>query len=574
MKFNLNRYFDSRDYQSWLGLQSDSKKKSVEFNVSSSSIRPVFSILVPVYKVNSKFLEVMLKSVLSQSYSEWQLCIVDDGSSDKRIHDVIKKYQNNSSKIYSILSNDNQGISSASNKCLSLAHGDYIVLLDHDDVLHSDALLFLADAIIKNPKSKIIYTDEDKIDKEGRRYSPHFKPDFNYDLLLSQNYICHLTCYKTNLVVGVGGFRQGFEGSQDYDLLLRCISKINPNQIVHIPEVLYHWRACSGSTALEHSAKNYTTAAGIKSLIRHFSASPEVSIKKGMLPNTYQVRWPILGSQPSVALIVPTRDGFQILKQCIDNILSKTHYQNYQIVVVDNQSSCKKTLSYLKKISCYEKIRVVKFNKPFNYSEINNFAVDLVDSELIGLVNNDTEVISKDWLNEMVSHAIRPDIGCVGAKLYYPDNTIQHAGVILGIAGYAGHAHKHYPKNKSGYFSRLKLIQNFSAVTGACLLVRRKTYLEVGGLDQDNLKVALSDIDFCLKVREAGYRNLWTPYAELYHHESKSRGAEDTPEKQQRFEKEVEFMKEKWGDALNNDPAYNPNLTLKHEDFRIGNPTC
>jgi len=378
---------------------------------------------------------------------------------------------------------------------------------------------------------------------------------------------------ETERVKAIGGMRTGVEGSQDHDLLLRYTAGLSANQIHRIPQILYHWRSHIQSTASNASAKDYTTLAGIKALQHHFEAQQiNASVSQGKYPNTYKVNWPLPESPPLVTLIVPTCNGHKILKTCIDSILNKTTYPNYEIIIIDNRTSCEKTLSFIHStVATKPNIRALKWDKPFNFSAINNFGVSQAKGEIVGLINNDIEVISPDWLTEMVSHAIRPEIGCVGAKLYYPNNKIQHAGVILGIGGVAGHSHKHVPRKSIGYFRRLHLVQNFSAVTGACLVVKKAIYKQVGGLDEDNLPVAFNDVDFCMKVGAAGYRNLWTPYAELYHHESISRGSdEETPEKRLRARKESTYMRKKWQDQLQNDAAYSPNLTLVSEDFSIG----
>jgi GT2 family glycosyltransferase len=372
----------------------------------------------------------------------------------------------------------------------------------------------------------------------------------------------------------IGGFRKGYEGSQDYDLLLRYSREIDHANIVHIPKVLYHWRMVVGSTALASGEKSYTTDAGIKALEDHFKVlEKEVTVEQGKHANIYKVNWPSVDTdknEPLVSLIIPTYNGYEITKQAIDSILEKTIYQNYEILLVDNNSNDEIALAYFEELDQHEKVTVLRYPYPFNYSAINNFAAKQAKGEIIGLVNNDVEVISPEWLTEMVSHALRDDIGCVGAMLYFENDTIQHAGVITGIGGVAGHSHKHFKRGEHGYFSRLNLVQNISAVTAACLLVRKTVFEQVNGLNEKDLTVAFNDVDFCLKVQAAGYRNLWTPYAELYHYESISRGAEDNPEKVARFNTEVVYMLNTWGTDKKPDPCYSPNLTNKREDFSVG----
>lgn len=532
------------------------------------SSKPLISVVVATYNTSEPFLRACIESVIHQSYDHWELCIADDCSEDKQVQATIREYAGQDHRIKTVFRASNGHISTASNSALRLASGEYIALLDHDDRLAEHALLFMAADINRNPGAKLLYSDEDKIDEKGVRFEPHFKTDWNRDLFYSHNYITHLSVVNRELVMSVGGFRTGVEGSQDYDLLLRCIARAGNREIVHVPHILYHWRAIEGSTALSSNAKDYTTEAGLKALQDFFAVtSLDVKVTKGELSNCYRVIWPLPVPAPMVSLLIPTRNGYELLKQCIDSILAKTTYRHYEILVLNNQTTCKKTLSYFAELKGYGHIRVIDYDHPFNYSAINNFAATHAQGSILGLINNDIEVISPQWLEEMVRQVSRPDIGCVGAKLLYPDARIQHAGVVLGIAGVAGHSHKYFSNRNPGYFSRLRLTQNYSAVTAAALLVRKSVFNEVGGLDEQHLRVAFNDVDFCLKVREAGYRNLWTPYAELYHHESVSRGHEDTPEKQARFKREAEFMKEKWGALLQNDPFYSPNLTLEHENF-------
>jgi GT2 family glycosyltransferase len=465
----------------------------------------------------------------------------------------------------------NGNISEASNSALELASGEFVLLLDHDDCLSKEALYFLIHHINEHPGADIFYSDEDKIDAFGNRFNPHFKCSVNLDLLYSQNYVSHLGVYRRELLNLVGGFRKGYEGAQDYDILLRCLLVSDPSKLIHIPRILYHWRASEGSTALNAGFKSYTHNAGLKAISDHLNEKYiGVEASGGELPNTFRITWPIPSPKPMVSLIIPTRDRLELLRNCIESIIEKTKYLNYEILIVDNDSIEPETLEYFYELeSKFDQIRILNFKGEFNYSAINNWAVNQARGEIVGLVNNDIEVISPELLTEMVSHAIRPEIGVVGAKLLYPDYKIQHAGVVIGIGGVAGHSHKYFSDDSHGYFSRLRLVQNYSAVTAACFLVRKEIFTEVGGLDQLNLKIAFNDIDFCLRVSKAGYRNLWTPYAKLFHHESISRGAEDTPEKQARFNQEVEFMKTKWGNLLQCDPFYSPNLTLVHEDFSL-----
>jgi len=555
-------------YLNW--IRENEKEKHILFDKDLLNDAPLISIIMPVYNTPVQYLKKAIDSVIDQSYPHWELCIADDASDHTDTLQLLRKYAEKYEKIHVTFRSTNGNISLASNSALDLAKGAYVAFLDHDDMLAPHALLEIVKVINHTPDAKFIYSDEDKIDEKGRRFNPHFKSDWNPDMFLSQNYITHLTVIKKSLLDEVGAFRAGYEGAQDYDLFLRITDKLAANEIVHIEKILYHWRAFEGSTAFDPQAKSYTSEAGIHALEDYFLHKNEhVHVEMGMLPNTYKVNYPIM-NEPLVSLIIPTRDGYNILSMCINSIFEKTVYKNYEIIIIDNQTTDLRTLEYLDDlITKYPNIRVVKYNKEFNYSAINNFAVAHAKGELIGLINNDVEVISHHWLTEMVQHALRESVGAVGAKLYYDDDRIQHAGVILGIGGVAGHSHKYFKKNAHGYFSRLKIIQNYSAVTSACLVLQRSIYEEVGGMNEEHLKIAFNDVDFCLKVQEKGYRNVWTPYVELYHHESVSRGAEDNKAKVARFAKERQYMQETWNNRLKKDPYYNGNLTQIHENFTI-----
>ena len=383
--------------------------------------------------------------------------------------------------------------------------------------------------------------------------------------------ISHLGVYRAELVNQVGGFRVGYEGSQDHDLALRCIEKLSAAQIIHIPRVLYHWRVLPGGTAYRGDEKPYAAIAGAKAIndhLRRCNIAGQAMHEAGH----YRVQYDIPSPEPLVSLIIPTRNGLHLLRQCVESILSKTSYTRYEILIVDNGSDDAATLDYLQALRQNPRVRVLRDDRPFNYSAINNAAVTQAQGSIIGLINNDIEVISPGWLNEMVSHAVRPEIGCVGARLWFPDGTLQHGGVILGLGGVAGHGHYRLQQGNPGYFGRAQVIQNFSAVTAACLLVRKNIYMQVGGLDEENLAIAFNDVDFCLRVGKLGYRNLWTPYAELYHHESATRGADDTPEKMALFQKEIKYMQTRWGAVLLTDAAYSPNLACDQWDFSLAWP--
>lgn len=528
----------------------------------------LFSILMPVYRPSLSFLQHAIDSVLAQTYDNWELCIHDDGSDDLELAELLDTYKRDP-RIKLSRSAKNSGIAAASNNAAGLATGDFIVLMDQDDTLSKVALETIASCIEANDSVKLIYSDEDKLNRKGMREGPYFKPDYNYQLLLSQNYLCHLVVINRAVFQEVDGFRPGYDGAQDHDLMLRLIEKIGPSQIQHIPSVLYHWRVHEGSTAADISTKPNALEAG-RLAVRDHLARIGVNAEVQLSQIRYRVKYG-LPENHDVTIIIPTRNGYATLHRCIDSILKRTNYPAYELLVVDNGSDDFNTLNYLKTLS-ENGVNVVVANQPFNFPALNNLAVAQCQSEFVCLLNDDTEVINPEWLAELVGHGSQPGVGCVGAKLRYPDDTIQHAGVILGIGGVAGHSHKHFSKDHEGYFSRLQVSQNLSAVTAACMLTRKSLWQQIGGMEE-RLAVAFNDIDFCLKLSEAGYSVVWTPWAELYHHESVSRGYEDTPEKQERFRQEVEYMMNRWPAQLARDPHYSPHLTLKNESFMLRHPS-
>ncbi|EKD97305.1 MAG: hypothetical protein ACD_23C00976G0002, partial [uncultured bacterium] len=567
--------YDRNDYAEWVrryDTLTDEARTAMRARIDAFTYMPLISVVMPVYNPTQKMLEAAISSVQGQLYPNWELCIADDASTDMGIHELLQRYADDDERIKVVFRERNGHISAASNSALELANGEYVALLDNDDLLPEQALFWISDAIITNPGAALIYTDEDKIDQSERRYDPYFKPDWNPDLFLSQNMICHLGVYRTDLVRKLGGFREGYEGAQDYDLALRCSEQLAPQQIVHIPRVLYHWRSHPGSTAQAGNEKNYALLAGERALNDHF-ARLQISAKAELLDfGMYRVRYAIPSPAPLVSLIIPTRNGLSLIKRCIESVFAKTTYKNLEVLIIDNNSDDPKTLDYFASLAGDNRIRILRDERPFNYSALNNMAVEQARGEYLCLINNDIEVISPEWLDEMVSLAIQPGVGAVGARLWYQNNTLQHGGVITGLGGTAGHSHKHLNKGAPGFFYRAQLIQSLSAVTAACLVIKKSIFQEVGGLDETNLKVAFNDVDFCLRLREAGYRNVWTPYAELYHHESATRGHEDTPEKKLRFSNEVLYMQKRWGNSLMNDPAYSPNLTVDYEDYSYAWP--
>lgn len=557
-------------YRDWIkefDAISEDDRAEMDQAINAMANHPKFSVVMPVYNTPIKLLRECIESVLHQIYPNWELCIADDNSSDPEVREVLEEYAKRDDRIKVVFRTENGHISRASNSAIEVATGDWIALLDHDDLLAPNALFCMADAINSNPNAKMLYSDEDKVDLRGARSQPYFKSAWNERLLFEQNMVCHLAAYDADLVQEIGGLREGFEGAQDHDLVLRVTERIRVDQIVHIPHILYHWRVMPGSTALDAGEKSYALEAGIKALQEaverrglngHVEAAEDLSY--------YRLKLNAPEASPLVSIVIPTRDGLDVLKPCVDSVLQKTTYSNFEILIVDNQSEKDETLEYFKELEAVPNVRVLLYDDKFNYSAINNFAVHHSAGSLVCLLNNDTEVISPDWLTEMVAELSQSGVGAVGAKLLYTDGTVQHAGVVLGIGaeerGVAGHGMVGIPANAEGYFSYARLAREVSAVTAACLLTRRDIFENVGGLNEDNLQVAFNDIDFCLKIREAGHRIIWTPYALLHHHESKSRGFEDTPEKIERFERERDYMLDRWGDVLRQDPYYNPNLAL------------
>ncbi len=570
-------------YEEWVQLYdtfSEGDKRAMREHVEQMSHAPLISIVMPVYNVEEKWLREAIDSVRRQIYTNWELCIADDASPALHIKKVLKEYEKKDQRIRVVYRKENGHISESSNSALEIAKGEFVALMDHDDVIPEHALYFVAAEINKDPKVNLIYSDEDKMDEQGKRFYPYFKSDWNPDLFYCQNMISHLGVYRRSVLKKIGGFRKGMEGSQDYDLALRFLEAVDEQGVRHIPRILYHWRAIEGSTARHIDQKNYALEASRRAMQSYLDRRYKgqgVKLVESNLDQFHRTLWPLPKKTPKASLIIPTRNAVVLVKQCVESILERTKYDGeYEIIIVNNQSDDPNTLEYFKQIAKKANVRILDYPHPFNYSAINNFAVKHAKGEVMILLNNDTEVISSEWLREMVSHAIRSDVGAVGAKLYYPNDVIQHAGVILGggaaIHPVATHMFHGLARDDAGYLGRAMMTQSLSAVTAACLAVTKKKYEEVDGLDETNLTVAFNDVDFCLKLREKGYRNIWTPYAELYHHESATRGAEDTPAKMERAAREVAFMRKRWKEWLGNDPYYNPNLDFMEADFSLATP--
>jgi glycosyltransferase involved in cell wall biosynthesis len=566
---------ETKSYESWVGQYdplNENRCWRIRSCIESLRMKPLISVLMPVYNPNPDWLDEAICSVRRQLYPYWELCIADDASPDPRVRDVLLKHGSKDRRLKIIYRSTHGHISRTSNSAIDLAAGDYLALLDHDDLLPEHALFWVADAINRFPEAGLIYSDEDKLDENGKKCEPYFKCEWNYDLFLSHNMVCHLGVYRADLVRELGGFREGYEGAQDYDLTLRCVERLKRNQIIHTPRVLYHWRRHVQSTSSSGSNKAYALVAGERAINDHLKRCGIAATAQLQPEGCYRVKYALPEPAPLVTLIIPTRNGYDLIRRCITSIVERTQYPRYEIIVINNGSDDPEVLGYLENLKSGRHVRVLCDHRPFNFSALNNAAVESARGDLIGLINNDTEVISPDWLNEMVSIAIQPGVGAVGARLWYPNGTLQHGGIILGVGGVAGHSHRRLARGETGYSGRASVLQSFSAVTAACLVIRKDTYKLVGGLDETNLKVAFNDVDFCLRLREAGYRNIWTPYAELYHYESATRGDEYSQAKQARFQDEVRWMQQRWGRELLRDPAYSPNLTLDREDFGLAWP--
>lgn len=542
--------------------------EEIEKEMEEFDYKPLFSIVMPVYNTDVEFLSDAVESIRKQWYERWELCICDDASTDRDTLEYLASLKDDRIKIKYRLENGN--ISRASNDALELATGDFAVLMDHDDEISPDALYMVTKAINEhNPD--FVYSDEDKIEPDGRHSEAHFKPDYSPDMFLSQNYISHLAVIRMKLLREIGGWHTGVEGSQDYDLYLRLFEK--SENIYHIPKILYHWRKSEGSTAGSFSDKSYAQDAGKEALKRAMKRRGiDAEVLDGRYEGTYRVKYAVKGN-PLVSIVIPFRDKPELLDMCIGSILEKSTYSNFEIIGVSNNSEKDETYKAMERYATLDKrIKFYRHDIPFNYSEINNYAVkELCNGEHLILLNNDIEIITEDWIESLLEFSQREDVGAVGAKLYYPDNRLQHAGVIVGLGGVAGHSHKYFPADDRGYFFRPHIVQNLSAVTAACMMIKRDLYLEAGGMDEVNLEVAFNDVDLCLRLMERGYLNVYTPYCEAYHHESLSRGSEDDPEKAKRFRREIEYMKKRHARFLEKgDPYYNPHLTHDREDFSLG----
>lgn len=574
---SLQQRPEERDiYQDWIArfdTPSPPTRAALRRELRALPRHPRFSIILPVYNPDLGLLEAAIDSIRNQIYECWELCIADDASTDPEVRPFLEKVAAADPRIKLTFRERNGHISACSNSALALATGDWCALLDQDDALTENALALVALEIDRHPDAGLIYSDEDKIDENGVRSNPFFKPDWNPELFLGQNYINHLGCYRADLLREIGGFREGFEGSQDYDLALRCVDRLRPEQVRHIPRILYRWRMVGGSLAAIPDAKPYAKDAARRAIADHAKRSQMPGTVVACPENNESHRFVHALPEPAplVSIIIPTRDRAALLKRCVESIQARTNYRPFEIIIVDNGSVESETLDFFRAIG-QENVRVIPESGPFNYSRLNNRAAVEARGDILVFLNNDTEIDDPGWLTEMVSHAARLQVGAVGARLWYPDGTLQHGGAVLGLGGVAGHAFPHIPRGHPGYFNRAMLQQNCSAVTGACLALRKTVFKELGGFDEKNLGVTFNDIDFCLRLTQRGYRVVWTPFADLIHHESASRGHQRKPEEQAEFERAVDYMQTRWGAQLMNDPFYNPNLSLNPPGFEIAFP--
>ena len=529
---------------------------------------PLISIVVPAYLTPERFLRQMLDSLLAQTYENWELCLANGSPEDQEMQIVLKSYAEMDRRIRYQDLKENLGIAENTNAAFAMAKGDFVGLLDHDDLLAPNALYEIAAALEEHPEADVIYTDEDKVTTDlTEHFQPHLKPDFNLDLLRSNNYICHFLVVRRSVVEKAGGFRREFDGAQDYDFVFRCVEQAR--EIVHVPEILYHWRTHKSSTADNPASKMYAFEAGRRAI----EGNLERTGTQGTVEHTpdfgfYRVKYPVQG-EPLVSIIIPNREEKETLEECVESIFSKTSYKNYEIIIVENNSSSNEIFGYYKQLSEDPRIHLIRWKKEFNYSAINNFGVRHAKGDYLLFLNNDVKIIDPDWLTEMLGICQRREVGAVGAKLIYPDNTIQHAGCVVGMGGIAGNMFVNMPAERTGYLHKASILQDMSCVTAACMMMKKSVFQEAGGFTEE-LAVAFNDVDLCLKVRSHGHLIVYDPYVKLYHYESKSRGAEDSEEKVRRFQTEIEYMRCHWLDILKKgDPYYNKNLSLTKWNYSL-----
>ncbi|MFT4107813.1 MAG: glycosyltransferase family 2 protein [Lacrimispora sp.] len=558
------------DYPEWYSLTKTSDEELEAQKKTAFDYNPKMSVVIPAYKTPERYLAAMLDSLLAQTYSKWEVCIADGSPKGESVERVLKRYASKDERIRYVILGENKGISGNTNAAIEMAAGDFVVLADHDDTLAPDALFECVKAINSDPEIDVVYTDEDKLDMDGGElFEPHFKPDFNPDLLTSVNYICHLFVVNHDLLMEVGGFREEFDGAQDYDFIFRCTEKAR--KIYHVPKALYHWRCHQNSTSSNPESKLYAFDAGARAIKSHYERMGigVKSVEKGVDYGIYRSTFEIIG-EPLISVIIPNKDHSADLDLCMRTLIEKSTYRNLEFIVVENNSTAPETFAYYEKIQKeFDFVRVVKWDREFNYSAINNFGVSFAKGEYLLFLNNDTEIINPESIHELLGFCQREDVGIVGARLLYSDDTIQHAGVVVGFGGIAGHTFIGLHKAESSYFNQAMCARNYSAVTAACMMSKRSLFDQVGGFTEE-LQVAFNDIDYCMKIRSINKLVVYAPYALFYHYESKSRGLEDTPEKVERFNREIKKFSERWPDILREgDPYYNPNLTLRKSNFAL-----
>jgi len=559
-----------RTYRYWVQRYdslTDDDRIAFRKAIDSFASRPLISVVMPVYNTDRIWLKRAIESVRRQVYPSWELCISDDASTASHIREVLESYARKDRRIRVAYRESNGHISANSNSALDLASGDFVALLDADDELPEHALFWVAAEILKHPETDLIYSDEDKIDEDGSRFGPYFKPDWSPALILSQNVFSHLGVYRRSLVESAGRFRVGFEGSQDHDLVLRCAEHTTADRIRHIPRILYHWRAIPGSMASASAdrpkSKPYAWGTGARAIEEHLERRGIPGAVTLAQNDFYQVHYRATQPLPRVSIVIPSAFVGNLLPRCVTSLLAG-NYAGFEILLAVNEKcfAAPDQARYLNSIGSDRRVRVLRYqDQPFNYSKINNWAIRQSDAPIVCLLNDDVEVTTPDWLERLAVRVQLPGVGAVGALLHYPDDRIQHAGVILGLLGVAGHPFIHMPKGSHGYFGRAGLEQDLSCVTAACMILRREAFDAVGGFDE-RLAVTFNDVDLCIRLRNAGWRIIWTPTVELYHHESTSVGAYNSPERSEQFQSEAKLLRELWGDALDHDPFYNPNLSL------------
>lgn len=556
-------------YEKWMSQNLPDEKELGRQRKEVFVYRPCFSIVVPLYRTKKEYLKELIDSVKDQTYTNWELCLSDGSGEESPLTDILKEYTKVNASIRVVFTKKALDISENTNEAIKIARGDYLVFADHDDLLAPDALYEFVKCLNANQEAEVLYSDEDKVSMDGKkRFDPQFKPDFNPDLLRSMNYICHLMAVKKSLADQVGYLDEKYNGAQDYDFILRCTEQAK--QIWHIPKILYHWRCHQESTAVNQESKLYAFEAGKRAIQAHLDRMGiRAEAANAEYLGLYRVLYFVEGN-PLVSILIPNKDHVEDLKRCIRSIEEKSIYRNYEIIIIENNSQDEATFQYYEELQKQNsKVKLIKYQGHFNYSAINNAGAAHASGEYLLFLNNDTEIINKDCIEEMLGICSRADVGAVGARLYYGDNTIQHAGVILGLGGIAGHAFAGERRSATGYCRRIICTQDLSAVTAACMMVKRRDFERVFGFDE-RLEVTFNDVDLCLKIRELGRLVVYAPYAQLYHYESKSRGAEDTQEKVERFHEEIKRFALKWEAVLEKgDPYYNPNLTLSKPYYSL-----